>query len=60
MVFPFGDLGGMDSELLGQFRQRLVAFDRRQRHLRLKRRPVIPTRPLHRLAPFGCHPCLGG
>ena len=49
----------LGSELLGQLRQRLVAFDRRQRHLRLTLRPVIPSRPLHRLAPLGGHPLPG-
>lgn len=45
----------MDPELLSQFRQRFVAFDRRQRHLRLKRGPVIPSCSLHCLAPLVRH-----
>jgi hypothetical protein len=46
-----GDLGGMDEELLSQFRQRRVSFERRQGHLRRTRRAVSPSRSLHRLAP---------
>lgn len=45
----------MDAEVIGQFRQRLVAFDRRQRDLRLKRGPVIPSCSLHRRAPLVRH-----
>jgi hypothetical protein len=40
----------MDAELRGQFGQRPVGFDGGQRHLRLKGRPVIPSRSLHLLA----------
>jgi len=43
LLLPFGDLRGVDLKVLCQFGQCLVAFDRRQRHLRLKRRPVIPS-----------------
>ncbi|MCG3770138.1 MAG: hypothetical protein JW384_01280 [Nitrosomonadaceae bacterium] len=43
LLFPFGDLRGMDPELFGQVRQRLVAFDYRQCDLRLERRAVIPS-----------------
>jgi hypothetical protein len=34
----------MDPKLLGQFRQRLLAFDRSQGHLRLEKGPVIASR----------------
>ena len=55
LLLPFGDLGGMDTELLGQFGQRLVAFDGGQRHLRLEGRSMIPSRSFHCLAPLVGH-----
>ena len=42
-----GERGGMDAEPLGQFRQRRVAFECRQGHLRLTRRAVIAPRSLY-------------
>ena len=42
-------------KLLGQFRHRIVPFDRGQRHLRLEGRFVIPSRPLYCLAPLRRH-----
>lgn len=39
LLFPLGDLSGMDAELLGQFGERLVAFDSRQGDLALKVAP---------------------
>lgn len=57
LLLPFGDLGGMHAEMLSQFRQRFVAFDRGSGHLGLEGRPVIASRSLHRLAPLvGHHP----
>ncbi len=55
LLLPFGDLRGMDLKVLRQFGQRLVAFDRRQGHLGLKCRSVIPSCSLHRLAPLVRH-----
>ncbi len=55
LLLPFGDLGGMDPKLLSQFGQRLVTFDRGQRHLRLEGRSVIPSRSFHCLAPLVDH-----
>jgi hypothetical protein len=55
LLFPFGDLSGVDAELLGQFGQRLVAFDGRHRDLRFEGCSVIPSRSLHRLAPLVGH-----
>ena len=49
---PFRDLGGMHTKLWDQLRQRLLAFDRGERHLCLEGRPVIASRSLHRLAPL--------
>ena len=46
---------GWTLKLLGQLGQRLVAFDRRQGHLRLEGGPVIASRSLHRLAPLVRH-----
>ena len=45
----------MDAKVLGQFGQRLAAFDRGQCHLRLEGGPVIASRSLHRLAPLVRH-----
>ncbi len=59
LLLPFGDLRGVDLKMLRQFGPRLVAVDRRQRHLHLKRRSVIPSPSLHRLAPLLRH-YLGG
>ncbi len=60
LLLRFGDLGGMDAELFRQFGQRLVTFDRGQRHLRLKRSPVISSRTLHCLTPLVSHPLVAG
>jgi hypothetical protein len=49
----------VDAELLGQLAQRLVAFYWPQRDLRLEDRPMIPSRSLHRLAPFVGRPSVG-
>ena len=54
-ALPFGDLGGMDTKLPGQFVQRFVTFDRGQSHLGLESGPVIACRSLHRRAPLVCH-----
>lgn len=55
LLLPFGDLGGMDVELLGQFRHSLLTFDGGQRHLGLKGRSVIPSRSFRCLAPLFGH-----
>ncbi len=55
LLLPFGDLGRVDAELLSQFGQRLVAFDRGQRHLCRKGPSVIPSRSFYRLAPLVRH-----
>ncbi len=55
LLLPFGNLRGMDLKLFRSCGQRLVAFDRRQRHVGLKGRSVIPSRPLHRLPPLVRH-----
>ena len=46
LLLPFGDLGGVDAELLSQFGQR---------HLCLKGRFMIPSCSLHCLAPLVHH-----
>lgn len=43
LLLPLLDLVRMDVELLGEFRQRLVSTDGRQRHLRLKSRTMVPA-----------------
>ena len=55
LLLPFGDLGGVDAELLSLFGQRLVPFDRCQCHLSLKGCSVIPSRSLYCLAPLVHH-----
>ena len=45
----------MNPELLGQLRQRFIAFDRGQGHLGLEGRSVIAVRSLHRLTPLVRH-----
>ena len=52
VLLLFCDLGGMHAKLCRQLRQRLLAFDRGEGHLRLEGRPVIASRSLHRLAPL--------
>ena len=42
----------MHTKLCGQIRQRLLAFDRSERHLCLEGCPMIAPRSLHRLAPW--------
>ena len=50
---PVRNLIRMYVELLRQFGQRLVALERRDRHLRLESRRMIPPLPSrHALAPF--------
>ena len=52
LPLPVRDLVRVKVILLGQLRQRLVAFQRRQRHLRLECRCVVPPRPSrHAFAP---------
>ena len=46
---------GVDAELLGQFGQGLIPFDRSQRHLCFKGGSVIPSRVSHCLAPLCRH-----
>ena len=55
LLFPFRNLGGMDTEVLSQFSERLVAFDRGQGHLRREGRSMIPSRSFHCLAPLIHH-----
>src|ERR1700674_2666332 len=45
----------MHIKLLGQLGQRLLAFARRQCHLGLEARRVIPSGPLHRLRSYCAH-----
>ena len=52
LLLPFRDLCGMHTKLCGQIRQRLLAFDRSERHLCLEGCPMIAPRSLHRLAPW--------
>ena len=59
LLFPFGDLRGMDPELFGQVRQRLVASHCGQGNLRVEGRSMIASRSLHRLAPLVCHHSVG-
>jgi hypothetical protein len=47
LLFPIVDLVRMNPELACQLGDRPVALDRRQRHLRLKRRVVLLACPLH-------------
>ena len=54
-LLPFGDLGGMDANVLSSFGHGLVAFDRSQGHLRVERCPVIASRALHGRAPLVRH-----
>src|SRR5450755_1945943 len=49
---PLRDLAAVHVVLLDQFRQRLVALQRRQGNLRLERRRVVPSRPSHCTAPL--------
>src|SRR3546814_5728370 len=46
---PSRDLVRMNVELLRQLRQRLLATDRRQGHLRLERPTLVPSGPSHHL-----------
>ena len=55
LLLPVGDLRGMDTELLSQLGERLVAFEDGQGDLRLEGGSVIPFRPLHCLAPLCGH-----
>lgn len=52
LLFPSGDLGGMDAEWLDQLGERLVAFRGSEGHLRLQGRSMIPPRSFHGLAPL--------
>jgi hypothetical protein len=45
LVLPVGDLVGVDVELLGKLRQRLVVANCGQRDLRLERRGMVTSRP---------------
>src|SRR6516225_2380027 len=47
LLLPVVDLVRMDPKLTRQLGDRPVPSDRRQRHLRLKRRVVLRPRPLH-------------
>lgn len=51
LLLPLRDLGGVDAELLSQFRQGFVAFDRGQYHLCFRGPSVILSRSSHCLAP---------
>lgn len=55
LLLPFGDLGGMDAELLRQLRDRLITFTACQRHMGLERISMIPSRSFHCLAPLVRH-----
>ena len=50
---PFRGLSGRHAKLWGQLRQRLLALARGERHLCLEGRPMIASRSLHRIAPWG-------
>ena len=50
---PFRGLSGRHAKLWGRLRQRLLALARGERHLCLEGRPMIASRSLHRIAPWG-------
>ena len=50
---PFRGLGGRHAKLCGQLRQRLLTLARGERYLCLEGRPMIASRSLHRIAPWG-------
>ena len=52
---PVRDLGGMHAKVCRPLRQRRVARARGQGHLSRTCRPVMASRPLHRLAPLVRH-----
>ena len=43
LILPGADLAGVDAELLRQLRECPVALDRRDRHLRLEGRRMVPA-----------------